>query len=320
MKKKLQVFVSSTYLDLREERQAAVEAILEAGHIPAGMELFAAADESQLETIRQWIDDSDVFMLILGGRYGSIEPKSEKSYIQLEYEYAVKQKKPHFAAIISDEFLDTKVKKVGASGVETANGKKLIEFKESVTKKICKFFGDLNQLKLIVFQSLGKFSSHEELSGWVRGSDVVDPKATLEQVNRLQTENAELKQHLAVLEARSRANIAAIGLEDSTAQVLSDDAKELLTAAAASGDRIMYLKHMGGVDVQAGKKKFVTDSDRAVARWKAAIDELHGNGFIEDIGSKGEIFRITKLGYEFSDEIVAEKEGKPANDSTPAPS
>ena len=57
MKKKLQVFISSTYTDMSAERQAAVEAILQAGHIPAGMELFAAGDESQLETIRRWIDD-----------------------------------------------------------------------------------------------------------------------------------------------------------------------------------------------------------------------------------------------------------------------
>lgn len=35
MKKKLQVFVSSTWTDMILERQAAVEAILEAGHIPA---------------------------------------------------------------------------------------------------------------------------------------------------------------------------------------------------------------------------------------------------------------------------------------------
>jgi Domain of unknown function (DUF4062) len=47
-KKKLQVFVSSTYTDLRDERQAAVEGILSAGHIPAGMELFAAGDQSQM--------------------------------------------------------------------------------------------------------------------------------------------------------------------------------------------------------------------------------------------------------------------------------
>ena len=48
MKKKLQVFLSSTYTDLIDERQAAVEAILSIGHIPAGMELFKAGNESQL--------------------------------------------------------------------------------------------------------------------------------------------------------------------------------------------------------------------------------------------------------------------------------
>jgi hypothetical protein len=64
MKKKLQVFISSTYTDLLPERQAAVEAILRAGHIPAGMELFAAGDKSQMEIIKRWIDDSDVFLLI----------------------------------------------------------------------------------------------------------------------------------------------------------------------------------------------------------------------------------------------------------------
>jgi hypothetical protein len=57
MKRKLQVFISSTYSDLKEERQAAVEAILKAGHIPAGMELFTAGDKSQMTTIERWIDD-----------------------------------------------------------------------------------------------------------------------------------------------------------------------------------------------------------------------------------------------------------------------
>lgn len=56
-----------------EERRAAVQAVLDAGHIPAGMELFKAGNQSQLATIYKWIDASDVYMLILGGRYGSIE-------------------------------------------------------------------------------------------------------------------------------------------------------------------------------------------------------------------------------------------------------
>lgn len=49
IRKHLQVFISSTYTDFIEDRQAAVEAILTAGHIPAGMELFTAGDESQYE-------------------------------------------------------------------------------------------------------------------------------------------------------------------------------------------------------------------------------------------------------------------------------
>ena len=81
--KRLQVFVSSTFTDLIHERQAAVEAILVSGNFPAGMELFTSGDESQMDAIKQWIDESDIYMLILGGRYGSIEPKSGKSYTHL---------------------------------------------------------------------------------------------------------------------------------------------------------------------------------------------------------------------------------------------
>lgn len=66
MQKKLQVFISSTFVDLQDERQAAVQAVLNAGHIPAGMELFKAGDQSQKETIKRWIEESDVYMLILG--------------------------------------------------------------------------------------------------------------------------------------------------------------------------------------------------------------------------------------------------------------
>ena len=102
IKRKLQVFISSTYLDLKEERQAAVEAILGAGHIPAGMELFKAGNNSQLTTIKKWINQSDIYMLILGGRYGTIEENSQKSYTQLEYEYAITKNIPIFAVVLSD--------------------------------------------------------------------------------------------------------------------------------------------------------------------------------------------------------------------------
>jgi len=120
MKRKLQVFVSSTFTDLIEERQAAVSAILKAGHIPAGMELFTAADRSQMDIIKNWIDESDVYMLILGGRYGSIEPTTGKSYTELEYDYAVQQGK---ALLLKRKLLRRKLRNTGLIFLNAMNQK-----------------------------------------------------------------------------------------------------------------------------------------------------------------------------------------------------
>lgn len=303
MKKKLQVFISSTYTDMRAERQAAVEAILRAGHIPAGMELFAAGDESQLETICRWIDDSDVFMLILGGRYGSIEPKSGKSYIELEYEYATKNKKPLFAAVISDAYLEAKVKADELSAIETSHETLLKAFRETVTKKICRSFGDVSELKVIVFESLYRFERNEGLDGWIRGSDVLDPKATLEEVDRLQIENASLRKLVESLQALV-ASMASAG-EQSIAAGLSVDAKILLLNAKDNG-YILYLRHLGGANIQAGNRNFINPKNhREEARWKAALDELCEQRLVEAVGDKGETFRLTKRGYEVVDKIEA---------------
>jgi hypothetical protein len=42
VQKKFQIFVSSTFVDLEDERRAVIEAILDLGHIPIGMEAFQA--------------------------------------------------------------------------------------------------------------------------------------------------------------------------------------------------------------------------------------------------------------------------------------
>lgn len=105
--KKYQIFISSTYLDLIEERQAAVQTIVKMGHIPAGMELFKAG-ASQWQTITKWIDESDIYVLILGGRYGSINEHEGKSYTHLEYEYALSTGMPVFALVLDDKFLQEK--------------------------------------------------------------------------------------------------------------------------------------------------------------------------------------------------------------------
>jgi hypothetical protein len=78
----------------------------------------------------------------------------------------------------------------------------------------------------------------------------------------------------------------------------------LLVAAKGGEGRIMYVQYMGGSELQAGDKNFISPySDREEARWRAALDELRGFALVEDVGYKGEIIRLTKLGYEVADQI-----------------
>jgi Domain of unknown function (DUF4062) len=193
LRKRLQVFVSSTFSDLIAERQAAVEAILSAGHIPAGMELFTAGDESQMDVIKQWINESDVYMLILGGRYGSVEPKSEKSYTQLEYEYALSLKKPLFACVVKKEAHERRVKEFGTRVVEAERPQQLRTFREDVMTRMVKFWEDAKDIKIVVGETLSLFARRDELIGWVRPSQSADVPALADEIARLSKENASLR-------------------------------------------------------------------------------------------------------------------------------
>lgn len=192
--KKYQIFISSTYDDLRDERQSAVEAILKAGHIPAGMELFAAGDESQMETIKRWIESSDIYMLILGGRYGSIESKTSLSYIELEYDYAVSLEKPVFAVVLSDKALDLKVKNEGKGVLEMEHPQEYKLFRQKVLSKMCSFFDDCKDIKLAIHESIPDIQLRHDLKGWISASEIPDTKAFLTEINRLSEENTRLSQ------------------------------------------------------------------------------------------------------------------------------
>lgn len=195
IRKRLQVFVSSTFTDLREERQAAVEAILSAGHIPAGMELFAAGDESQMEVIKQWIDESDVYLLILGGRYGSIEPKTGKSYTQLEYEYALDRSKPLFACVLNEKALESRVKTKGLEMIDK-HRKELDVFRELIQTKMVEFWDDSKDIRLAIVRKLGQLARREDLVGWVRAHKEADLPALSNEIARLSKENAELRSQI----------------------------------------------------------------------------------------------------------------------------
>lgn len=105
MHEKYQIFVSSTYTDLVEERECVHKAILEIDQFPSGMEMFCASEKDQWDTIKDKIDASDFWVLIIAHRYGMvIEDGSDRgiSYTEKEYRYAKKMKKPILTFIIDD--------------------------------------------------------------------------------------------------------------------------------------------------------------------------------------------------------------------------
>jgi len=194
-KKKFQIFVSSTYTDLKNERQSAVETILSSGHIPAGMELFKAGSSSQMDTIQKWINESDIYMLILGGRYGSIEPVSGKSYTELEYNYAINKGLPIFTVILSDSFLHSKA----ANEVdifEIENKKHYNDFKNLVMTKMIKSVNDLKDIKIAIYESVSEITEENSLLiGWSRGDKVLNNIKLENKIADLIKENKELKEN-----------------------------------------------------------------------------------------------------------------------------
>lgn len=203
MAKKLQVFISSTYLDLIKERQIAVEAILQSRHIPAGMELFAAANESQLETVKRWIDESDIYLLILGGRYGSIEEKLGKSYTHLEYEYAIK-KLPVIGIVLDDIIINNKVKSNGTEMIELENRDKYNEFKKLVMSKTCALIKDIKDIPIAIIKSIREAEEKYTMSGWVSGNSLGDYEQLISKNTELCNENIALSQKIQRLEKEIR--------------------------------------------------------------------------------------------------------------------
>lgn len=67
---------------------------------PIGMEMFSAADDDQWKIIKEAIDSSYFYILIIGNRYGSIEETTVISYMEKEFDYAVEKKIPVLEFIV----------------------------------------------------------------------------------------------------------------------------------------------------------------------------------------------------------------------------
>lgn len=164
MEIKHQVFVSSTYKDLVEERKAVIHALLELDCIPAGMELFPAADEDAWTLIKEVIDGCDYYVLILAGKYGSQAP-SGIGYTEMEFDYAVSVNKPIIA------FLHQNLESLQGQSIERSESlqAKLTQFREKAKSRHCKFWANAEDLGGKVSRSLIQLRKRHPSAGWVPG-------------------------------------------------------------------------------------------------------------------------------------------------------
>lgn len=97
-RRKYRIFISSTYTDLIKERQALMLSLLEQGHIPVGMELFPTEDTKLWALIQQQIKECDYYVVLVGGRYGTLSPMG-LSYTHQEFVCASSCRKPILALV-----------------------------------------------------------------------------------------------------------------------------------------------------------------------------------------------------------------------------
>lgn len=168
MDKKYQIFISSTYEDLRDERAAVRDAILSMYHFPVGMELFGATNEEQWQIISETIESSDFYVLIVAHRYGTVIELGENagiSYTEREFNYALEKGIPVLCFLKDDSAL------VKPEYVEKLNSEKLLVFKNRIKKgRMIEWWRNSDDLAQKVTTALYKQFERTKRPGWLRAS------------------------------------------------------------------------------------------------------------------------------------------------------
>lgn len=191
LQKRYQVFVSSTFADLQVERQEVIQALLELQCIPAGMELFPAANEDQWSLIKRVIDDCDYYIVVTAGRYGSLG-ESGVGYTEMEYRYAVERGKPVLA------FLHKDPGAIAANKCEQdpVMRERLEVFRAGLKKKLVKFWSNPAELGSMVSRSMVHLINSTPAIGWIKADRVPEESASQEILrlrNRIDELEAELQ-------------------------------------------------------------------------------------------------------------------------------
>lgn len=171
MERRYEVFVSSTYDDLKEERQAVMRALLDLDAIPAGMEMFPATDAGAWARIERAIARSDYYVLIIAGRYGSLDANG-LGFTEREYDFALSSGIPVLAFVHKDP----KQIQSGKTEDKPELRARLDSFKSKVMggdRHLVKFWLVPEDLTLHIAISLHHAIVNTPRPGWVRAESTL---------------------------------------------------------------------------------------------------------------------------------------------------
>lgn len=234
VRRKYQVFVSSTFSDLSKEREEVFWQILKYRQIPVGMEAFPSAHDRGWETITRTIDDSDYYVLVLAGRYGSIDKVSGKSWTHLEYEYALSKGLSVLAFVRSYNHV---------TGDKVDPDRTNIDALRTIVRDThhAPEWSDATDLASKVAHSLWEQISKDEGTakervGWIRGSEAASGAVTAE-LARLSAENATLRAQAAALGDRATKLSVDIDVQDPSYSVDADISRPFYVVVPSSEEQ-----------------------------------------------------------------------------------
>ena len=296
--RKFSIFISSTYEDLKKERQALLGVALENNFIPVGMEQFHAAPTSQWNIITKMIDECDFYLLVIGGRYGSIDEETGISYTEKEYNYAKTKGMPVLVLIKESSAITESEKDTGDDKYEKM--KRLDEFRERVKndRNTVDFFTDINSLKYVTsptFRNAINYAGDD--AGWVRYQDVIN-----EEVEGRNKVNVELLEHQQKINVGNSKEVRSVIGQDDVGNIPVESAFLLVYAADGDGQIIKVKTLSSPTQIFTSDKQFMANnSKRESARWVEALDRLIEWGWVKAVGYKREIFELTGTGYNKAD-------------------
>ena len=320
MEKRYQVFVSSTYTDLQEERLKVMQTLMRLDCIPAGMELFPAIDTEQFEYIKRIIDDSDYYILIIGGRYGSLSEEGI-SYTEKEYDYAVSKKIPVMAFLHEDISKLT----IEKSDIDQEKRDKLIAFRDKVSKnRLIEYWNNANDLSSKVVLSLVSTIKLHPATGWVR-ANLQSNTESLQEINNLRKKIETLEQEKIELKRTGGVRVANIAELDEKFEIRGNilnsfeteygeedyidgdwagslswrEIIAIITPKLIRGESDTYIPHiMGGILY----KKLYPDSDKRGKLTNECCDiikiQLLALGIIDERNITTGLWALSKKGFQ----------------------